>query len=255
MLSSALYPELLDKFWRMQRKLQLGQSEIALYMYLLYRCELEGWPDKFNLSNDTIKLALGVSEPTIKTARDQLIAAKLIDAKAGMGRGSITKYKLEGLSQARRLASDAVKVQTTGTTMVQQSGLMELDEMTEHVFLTNRGDAWPLPKRLYEDLARLYPAVDIDATLRAAAAWLVTNKERRKTAGGMPRFINTWLSKEQNRGGHYGNNTIGGKRGVPSLGELRDYATDIDNVAAGFGSMAGETGQTAAAHKAKLSDG
>ena len=31
--------------------------------------------------------------------------------------------------------------------------------------------------------------------------WLLSNPKKRKTAGGMLRFVNSWLAKEQNRGG------------------------------------------------------
>ena len=31
------------------------------------------------------------------------------------------------------------------------------------------------------------------------AAWLIANPTRRKTFNGMPRFVNGWLAREQNR--------------------------------------------------------
>jgi hypothetical protein len=51
-----------------------------------------------------------------------------------------------------------------------------------------------------------YPAVDILAELRKAHAWLLSNNK--KTAGGMPRFVHSWLSRATNatgppRGGGY----------------------------------------------------
>lgn len=52
------------------------------------------------------------------------------------------------------------------------------------------------------DVARwqeLYPAVDVRQELRNMLGWLESNPTRRKTRGGMPRFITGWLSKEQNK--------------------------------------------------------
>ena len=45
-----------------------------------------------------------------------------------------------------------------------------------------------------------YPAMDIGQSLRAAKLWLVSNPGKRKTPGGMPRFLANWLQRAQNRG-------------------------------------------------------
>ena len=46
-----------------------------------------------------------------------------------------------------------------------------------------------------------YPAVDIEQELREMAAWSDANPAKRKTRRGIGRFINSWLSREQDRGG------------------------------------------------------
>ena len=43
-----------------------------------------------------------------------------------------------------------------------------------------------------------YQAVDINQQYKAIISWLSTNSRNRKTKSGMPRFINSWLSKAQN---------------------------------------------------------
>lgn len=45
----------------------------------------------------------------------------------------------------------------------------------------------------------LYPAVDIIQELRKMKGWLDANPKNRKTKRGIKRFINGWLSKEQDR--------------------------------------------------------
>lgn len=47
----------------------------------------------------------------------------------------------------------------------------------------------------------LYPAVDIMAELRKMKGWCEGNPAKRKTRRGIVRFVNTWLAKEQDRGG------------------------------------------------------
>ena len=64
--------------------------------------------------------------------------------------------------------------------------------------------------------AGLYPAVDILSELRKMAGWCDANPSRRKTKSGIQRFINGWLSKEQDKGG-----TRNGNGGfVPSPDDL-----------------------------------
>lgn len=48
-----------------------------------------------------------------------------------------------------------------------------------------------------------YPAVDVRQELRKMIAWLEANPQRRKTRRGIDRFICTWLSREQDKGGRY----------------------------------------------------
>ena len=50
-----------------------------------------------------------------------------------------------------------------------------------------------------EKYKALYPAVDIEQQFRAMYGWLDANPLNRKTRRGISRFINSWISKEQNR--------------------------------------------------------
>lgn len=53
------------------------------------------------------------------------------------------------------------------------------------------------------EFAELYPAVDIEQQLRNMIGWLNANSQRRKTKNGATRFINAWLSREQDKGGKH----------------------------------------------------
>jgi hypothetical protein len=64
---------------------------------------------------------------------------------------------------------------------------------------TTTGEEYPLRQAELDQLASLYPAVDAVATVRRATAWLIANPKRRKTAAGIPNFLNTWFAKEQDR--------------------------------------------------------
>ena len=64
----------------------------------------------------------------------------------------------------------------------------------------NDGTAYGVAKSEIEEWEKLYPAVDIMQELRKMKGWCDANPTKRKTARGIKRFINTWLSKEQDRG-------------------------------------------------------
>ena len=49
--------------------------------------------------------------------------------------------------------------------------------------------------------AQFYPGVDVKTEFKKMAAWSEANPANRKTKKGMKRFINSWLSREQDRGG------------------------------------------------------
>ena len=47
----------------------------------------------------------------------------------------------------------------------------------------------------------LYPAVTVEQELRNMVGWIDGNPTKRKTKSGIKKFINSWLSKEQDQGG------------------------------------------------------
>ena len=49
--------------------------------------------------------------------------------------------------------------------------------------------------------SQLYPNVDVLQQLRNMVGWCDSNPAKRKTRGGIKRFITSWLAKEQDKGG------------------------------------------------------
>jgi hypothetical protein len=64
----------------------------------------------------------------------------------------------------------------------------------------NDGTEYGVSKAFAEELAKLYPAVDVPQTLNEIRGYNLTHKAKRKTRRGIEAHINTWMSKEQNRG-------------------------------------------------------
>ena len=61
---------------------------------------------------------------------------------------------------------------------------------------------YPVEKSKVLEWAELYPAVDVFGELRKMKGWLDANPTKRKTKRGIARFINGWLSREQDKGGN-----------------------------------------------------
>lgn len=65
----------------------------------------------------------------------------------------------------------------------------------------NDGTGYAVSQEQSQEWAGLYPAVDVIQQLRGMRGWLDANPQKRKTRRGIKKFINGWLSKEQDRGG------------------------------------------------------
>lgn len=56
--------------------------------------------------------------------------------------------------------------------------------------------------------SQLYPNVDVLQQLRNMAGWCDANPTKRKTRGGIKRFITAWLAREQDKGGKAPQNNL-----------------------------------------------
>ena len=67
------------------------------------------------------------------------------------------------------------------------------------IFILKNGAGWRATKGQLTTWASAFPAIDQAQELAKAAAWCASNPEKSKTAKGMPRFINSWLSRAAER--------------------------------------------------------
>ena len=65
--------------------------------------------------------------------------------------------------------------------------------------LNDKTEYWIFEDQITE-WKELFPAVDVMQELRKMKSWLDSNTSRRKTKRGILRFVNGWLSKEQDKG-------------------------------------------------------
>lgn len=77
----------------------------------------------------------------------------------------------------------------------------EVTELPAAEIPLNDGSEFGIYRKDIEEYALLYPAVDIEQELRKMRGWCLANPTRKKTRRGVRAFINTWLSREQDKGG------------------------------------------------------
>ena len=94
------------------------------------------------------------------------------------------------------------------------------------VFITlelNDNSEFPITENIIARFAPLFPAVDIREQFKFMSSWCITHPTQRKTKAGIMKFVNSWLSREQNKpkltsnGAHNANNgtTNGASNGKP----------------------------------------
>jgi hypothetical protein len=76
------------------------------------------------------------------------------------------------------------------------------DESPTVIAIPLVGDAeFPVSQSMVAEFEGLYPAVDVPQTLREIRGWNLANPQRRKTVKGALKHVNSWLAREQNKGG------------------------------------------------------
>lgn len=70
--------------------------------------------------------------------------------------------------------------------------------------ILNDGSEWRPTQALFAEYVRLYPKVDVKQQFNEMRGWCISNPQKRKTRRGVARFVNSWLSREQDKGGARG---------------------------------------------------
>lgn len=61
----------------------------------------------------------------------------------------------------------------------------------------NDGSEFLVPENLLSEYRSTYRRVDVMGEVRKARAWCVSNPTKRKTKGGVPKFLNSWLASAE----------------------------------------------------------
>lgn len=63
------------------------------------------------------------------------------------------------------------------------------------------GEQYPVTQSQVDDWQAVYPAVNVLQEVKKAKAWILANPSKAKTYRGMAKFLNGWMSRQQDKGG------------------------------------------------------
>lgn len=88
------YFPMIKHFWQVCRRMSLTPSEIALFLALVDEANENFWASNFYVSNGWLTAKIGVSEPTLISARNKLGQYNLIRFKSGKSKRKPTQYSI-----------------------------------------------------------------------------------------------------------------------------------------------------------------
>lgn len=86
-------------------------------------------------------------------------------------------------------------------TFAQSSGGQTSEpEADVEALILNDGSEWRPTEALFAEYVRLYPNVNVKQQFNVMRSWCLSNPNKRKTKRGITRFVNSWLTREQDKG-------------------------------------------------------
>ena len=196
---------------------RLSTGQIALWHALMYINNKCAWAEEFTVSNHVLENLTGLSRQAILKDRNVLAQKGLLQFKVNGKKATV--YKMLSLTnncqdscqsgcqdscQSGCQDSSALNKQKQKLKTKQNEKANAFSSEAEAAVIVmpmTGGKEYGVSSEAVKKWRELYPAVDIMQELRNMVGWLDANPTRKKTRAGMPRFINGWLSKEQNKGG------------------------------------------------------
>lgn len=141
----------------------------------------------------------------IGSETDKAVAMRKSRAKANLGEkgNNVTPLLPERYSDVTQSKSKSIEKEKEVDKEKEKDICSEPAEPPAELYadvepiILNTGQEWRPTVEEYERYKRLYPAVDIVQAFRDMSGWCDANKSKRKTAAGVKRFVNSWLSRDQ----------------------------------------------------------
>lgn len=156
---------MINQFWQVNKDHCFGASEVALYFHLLNVCNTKNWENPYTHNNIKVCAAIGLSEKTIKKAKDKLVSAGLIKYKSGKNKKEHTIYTMVVKIPTNRGTNPTTKGITNDSNIninlnrnyiyIQQEQIFEIEDWFEERFKLQK-----------ENWQQLYPLANINHCLK-----------------------------------------------------------------------------------------
>lgn len=214
---------------RIKKKQDRADAYDMICAYALYQEE----PD-LDSASDAVAIAFELLRPVLDKAKERSESGKKGGSKPEAN-GKQNESKPEANAKQGKAASKKEKeieieneVEIDNITPSEFCGELPSSPPPAAVLPLVDGTDFEISVEMVAELSGLYPAVDVEQQLRNMRGWLLANPKNRKTKAGIMRFVNSWLSREQNSARPSANQKQGGyTSGVDRLAEM--YREEFGN--------------------------
>lgn len=186
---------------RIKKKQDRADAYDMICAYALYQKE----PD-LDTASDAVAIAFELLRPVLDKAKERAESGKKGGSKSEANDKHI-ESKLEANAKQGKAASKKEKeieieieneVEIDNITPSEVCGELPSSPPPAAVLPLVDGTNFEISVETVAELSGLYPAVDVEQQLRNMRGWLLANPKNKKTKAGIMRFVNSWLSREQN---------------------------------------------------------
>ena len=203
-------------------KLVMQDTNISCVAKTIYSyfCSYTGGGNTCFPSRNKICYDLGISKDTLGKHLKQLIEAGYIKVEQAKENGRYSHNVYTIITTLSKCPNDSVSEKlaheklTPNNNSLNKNSILNKNSVNNNMsgaispdnnvigLPTNKfntqGEEYHVSKEFYNTMAELYPNTNVLDELKRMRAWLLTNKQKRKTLSGMEKFINSWLSRQQN---------------------------------------------------------
>ena len=214
---------------RIKKKADKADAYDMICAYALYQEE----PD-LDSASDAVAIAFELLRPVLDKAKERSESGKKGGSKPeANGKQNESKPEANGKQNESKPEANAKqgKAASKKEKEIEIENEVEIDNITPSEFCGELpsspppaavlplvdGTDFEISVKTASELSGLYPAVDVEQQLRNMRGWLWANPKNRKTKAGIMRFVNSWLSREQNSARPASSQATGGRYGKPDI--------------------------------------
>lgn len=188
------------KFFDLVSRLNVSPAKAFWNLHHLWYWCSDQFPD--GVMKDVSDLAIAHSaqwSDDPKTFVEALVISGFIDREPGQLRlHDWTQWASEPVKKKGGRQTDATRTPNGGAPHT------SLSSVVLSYPVSGEPNTYELREDILLRLKELYPGVDVLLECKKALFWVEKNPIRKKTSRGMPKFLASWMERQQNRGGSNG---------------------------------------------------